>query len=212
MKSNFGKIYEYFPETWIFPSQYSEFVSMTKANKEGDNDENNDRTNTNTDETNGTSDRIWIAKPCCGRRGKDITIFKNITEFACKQSPLLVGGYKFDLRMKKNNNTKKSDIYKIDDLANHYVHLTNTSLNKWSGTFGLEKEVIGSGSKWTLSKLWEYLKTEKKIDVDELWKRICEISILTFLPIVKDVQQSNNCFELFGFDILIDGNKEFFFL
>ncbi len=79
-------------------------------------------------------------------------------------------------------------------------------------TFSTHKNVIGKGSKWTLQKLFAYLSSEKEknmaVNVEKIWKRICEIAILTFLPIVMEVKGSSNCFELFGFDVLIDGNSK----
>lgn len=65
------------------------------------------------------------------------------------------------------------------------------------------KEGVGVGCKWTLAKMFEHLKSEN-VDVDRLWQRIIDIAILTVLPAVNEIPSSPQCFELFGFDVLLD--------
>merc|ERR1712048_607847 len=99
-----------------------------------------------------------------------------------------IGNYKFDLRIYVLCTSFKpfnlwifreglvrfsTQSYDMHDLTNVYSHLTNSSINKHSEEYNVEKNIIGTGAKWKLSNLWKYL--EKKADVNKIWSRICEI-------------------------------------
>lgn len=106
---------------------------------------------------------------------------------------------------------------------NVYAHLTNASINKHSATFESEKDVVGKGSKWTLTRFFQYL-TEKGVNCSALWDRyeldtsrsfnlafssdlslivtvssIKDVVVLTMLSVVGEVQPNPACFEMFGF-------------
>ena len=55
-----------------------------------------------------------------------------------------------------------------------------------------------SGCKWTLVRLFEYLKGLGH-DTDALWLRIQRLVLLTVLPLVGQVPDDMLCWELFGF-------------
>ena len=89
-------------------------------------------------------------------------------------------------------------------LDNKFSHLTNTSINKHSPSLSWTKEDIGPGCKWTLQKLREYFDATGR-DFKRIWKRIEGIIILSLLPVSQQISvHSEGCFELYGFDILID--------
>jgi tubulin polyglutamylase TTLL2 len=101
--------------------------------------------------------------------------------------------------------------YTLGHLNNKFVHLTNTyvykcnfrSINKFSPSLNVAKAVIGSGSKWTIEKLRSYYK-EIGLDFERLWRQIELIIILTLINLAGLVPNTNCCFELFGFDIMVD--------
>lgn len=228
MRANFGKIYSFYPKSYQFPLQYSEFVTMIKRKS-------------SMKTVKHWSSSIWIAKPSNGRRGENITLFTDVSKLQYSQpmiiqkyisNPLLIGGYKFDLRIYVlitsfrplkiycyNDGLCRFSTkpYDINNINNIYSHLTNSSVNKKSNTFTKNKNVIGKGCKWTMNKLFKYLQhqivdnidndnnTKEQIDIKtKIWNQIHDIIILTVLPIIMDVEQCPNCFELFGFDIMID--------
>lgn len=61
--------------------------------------------------------------------------------------------------------------YNKGNLGNKFSHLTNTSINKYSPSVNVVKNVIGAGSKWSLDQL-HYQLTSKGCDVDYLWFKI----------------------------------------
>ena len=94
-------------------------------------------------------------------------------------------------------------------ISNLYAHLTNTSINKNSGTYKTDKDVIGSGSKWDFNTFAEWLdehSAHSNLHFSDVWKSITDIVLLTMLSLVtnKDSDEKGGCFELFGFDILLD--------
>ena len=62
---------------------------------------------------------------------------------------------------------------------------------------------VGPGCKWTLTQLRHYFLSNN-INDRVLWQRIVNIVVLTLLIQAPQVQKADNCFELYGFDILVD--------
>lgn len=69
------------------------------------------------------------------------------------------------------------------------------------------------GFKWSLSAFCQHLE-EIGIDMDLFWSRIFDVIIKSFISVENTVfaathktcTYKSNCFELFGFDILIDSD------
>ena len=97
----------------------------------------------------------------------------------------------------------------------NFRHLTNYSVNKKNENF------VGSsapdddyfGSKWSLTSLKDFLEFNVgKVETVELFERINDLVVKTLLSVENllytSVRQSvpyiNNCFEILGFDVLID--------
>ena len=93
----------------------------------------------------------------------------------------------------------------------NYTHLTNYSINKFNKASFVSEGDGGEGSKWSFPTFREKLR-ELKIDDKLIFKRIEDIVIKTIIsaePLLNNgcemfVPHRNNCFELLGFDILID--------
>lgn len=144
-------------------------------------------------------------------------------------NPMLIDDYKFDLRVyvaitsinplrvymyeegltrfatvKYNQSSKKQS---------RYVHLTNYSLNKFNANFinNTDADVDDQGSKWSLTALRRKMAAIG-IDHDKIFKKIEDIIIKTIISgenVINNatemfVPYSSNCFELLGFDVLID--------
>ncbi len=88
-------------------------------------------------------------------------------------------------------------------------------MNKNSTKFVVNNDPINdyTGSKWSISALKDFLRLNG-INVDLLWEKIEDLCVKTILSIENivygafemHVPYRNNCFELFGFDILLDSN------
>ncbi|RKO92073.1 tubulin-tyrosine ligase family-domain-containing protein [Blyttiomyces helicus] len=99
--------------------------------------------------------------------------------------------------------TMKSS-YDTTALGNVFSHLTNTSINKLSPTLDHNKDEIGPGCRWTFRRLRAYFE-DRELDFDRLWRRMQGIILLTLLPVSPEVPKTpGGCFELYGFDIIID--------
>ncbi|GLD49820.1 probable tubulin polyglutamylase TTLL2 [Lates japonicus] len=203
-------LYDFSPNAFILPNDYTRFLT----------EYNNLRL------TGGPS-VYWICKPVDLSRGRGIFIFQDIKDlvYDCSvivqryiSDPLLISGYKFDLRIyvcvksfhpltvyihQEGLVRFATEKYNLSSLHNLYAHLTNTSINKFGPFYKTEKERVGQGCKWTMSKFRHFLHSQ---DIDELllWQRINNIVTLTLLTIAPSVPSCPNCVELFGFDILID--------
>lgn len=147
----------------------------------------------------------------------------------CKyiSNPLLIDGFKFDLRVYVaitsfhplriylyNEGLVRFATQKFSlDKVSRFMHLTNYSLNKNSKNFveNTDARDDATGSKWSVSA-WRKLLRDKEIDDEQIWGKIRDIVIKTVLTVeglvFSHMQMSvpyyNNCFELLGFDILID--------
>ncbi len=100
-----------------------------------------------------------------------------------------------------------------------YAHLTNYSINKRNERY-VQNDMPGSDEeeskshKWSFSTLSKHLHSHG-VDLDLLWSKIYDViikSLLAIDPIVINnfkkigFEKNSNCFELFGYDILIDSN------
>lgn len=170
---------------------------------------------------------VWICKPADMSRGRGIFLFKDISDlqYDCNAvvqqyivNPLLIGGYKFDIRLyiavpsfhpltvyvfQEGIVRFSTEKFDLTALNNVFAHLTNTSINKHSPSYTADKETIGPGCKWTLTQLRHYLH-QNSVDDRLLWARVINIIILTLLIQAPQVPKEKNCYELYGFDILID--------
>ena len=94
-----------------------------------------------------------------------------------------------------------------------FIHLTNYAVNKNSLLFVNNQDPSEDhvGSKWSLISLKEYLRLNN-INIDSLQDKIDDLIIKTVISIESlvfsayemNVPYRTNCFDLMGFDILID--------
>jgi len=152
------------------------------------------------------------------------------------ERPLCLDGYKFDLRLyvlvtsfqpleafiyKDGFARVSTAAYSLDPqtMNNKFIHLTNSSIQKQniegpSSDNPLLKHAadvdddVGGGSKIALlgpHGLWARLRLHQ-IDTDALWASICSV-VLKSLAVVDDkMVYQPCCFEMFGYDILIDSD------
>jgi len=144
-------------------------------------------------------------------------------------------GYKFDLRIYVTvTSFNPLRIYMHEDgltrfatapyssspehYNNRFMHLTNYSVNKHNEAFEFNDNSDNDdvGTKWSLKALRRKLEA-MGVDHHTLWKRIHHVIIMTFLSCEHQVNaaidmhvpyKNKNCFQLFGFDILVDEHLE----
>jgi hypothetical protein len=149
--------------------------------------------------------------------------------------PFLIDGFKFDLRVYvavTSINPLRIYVYEdglcrfatskytelIDVKKAKFTHLTNYSLNKNSANFVNNTDAMQDdvGSKWSLVAFRTRLR-KMGHDDDLLFKKINDLIIKTVISVEHIVNNANdmfcpypkyNCFELFGFDVLVDSEVE----
>ena len=145
-------------------------------------------------------------------------------------NPFLINKKKFDLRIyafvtsiiplriyrfKEGLTRFSANKYNLD-INDRCAHLTNYAVNKNNKNYIQNEspfEVNYNSSKWTLTSLKQYLE-ENNINSELIFSKIDDIIIKTFIScennlvnaISKYCAYQENCFELYGFDILIDEN------
>ena len=151
---------------------------------------------------------------------------------ACKyiSNPYLINNKKFDLRVYVFvSSIKPLRIYRYreglvrfasdnysSDINDRCSHLTNYAVNKNNKNYiknNDPEETDFSTSKWNFSGLKQYFE-QKGINYNAIFDKIDDIIIKTFIScehsllnaLEKNCSNNNNCFELFGFDILLDSN------
>ncbi|CAK8672663.1 unnamed protein product [Clavelina lepadiformis] len=200
------------PHSYILPNEYTRFVSEYAKESQ----------------KHGRKNLYWICKPVDLSRGRGIFVFHDLKHltYDCSvvvqryiTNPFLISGYKFDLRIyvcvptfhpltiymyQEGIVRFSTDKFDLNQLNNVFSHLTNTSINKYGPSYGVDKERVGSGCKWTLSQLRSYLHQLEGFDEILLWHQISNIITLTLATQSPSVPKCQNCFEVFGFDILVD--------
>ncbi|XP_033741241.1 uncharacterized protein LOC117328027 [Pecten maximus] len=207
-------VYNFSPIAFNLPNDYTRFVAEYGKLKQ---------------QHSESKHILWICKPADLSRGRGIFLFRDISDlqYDCNavvqqyiSNPFLIGGYKFDIRVyvavpsfhplniyifEEGLVRFGTEKYDLNALHNVFAHLTNTSINKHSPGYALDKERVGPGCKWTITQLRQYFH-QHNVNDSTLWTRIINIIILTLLVQAPQVPKCDNCFELYGFDILIDEN------
>jgi len=206
MKQLFGPIYNFAPLTYIMPNEYRQFINY--FNKDGN------------------EQSLWICKPSDLSRGRGISIIDKMEDLKYDQqsvlqkyihNPLLIKGMKWDMRIyvaipqvrpmkiylyREGLVRFSSARYDKSQLNNQFSHLTNSSINKYAHGAGKEGEKVYD-NKWTVEQL-KYHFRDCGYDYDLIWLKIEKIIVLTCVNLCSVCPNLDNCFELMGFDIMID--------
>ncbi|XP_046804788.1 tubulin polyglutamylase TTLL5 isoform X3 [Lucilia cuprina] len=148
----------------------------------------------------------YVADPLCIDGHKcDLRVYVLVTSF----DPLIIYLYEEGLVRLA---TVKYDL-NADNLWNPCMHLCNYSINKYHTDYIKSRDAHEEdvGHKWTLSALLRHLKSQA-CDTNLLMANIEDLIIKSILSCAQSiisacrmfVPNGNNCFELYGFDILID--------
>ncbi|CAG9854207.1 unnamed protein product [Phyllotreta striolata] len=220
MKKVYGSIYDFSPHGYNLPLEYTKLAAECSRGRPHSSKE---------DVKYFEEKPIWICKPVAQSQGRGIFLFRKLSELNYDtntivqryiEKPLLIGGYKFDLRLyvcipsyhpvtiymyKEGLARFGTDKFSLNDLRNPFRHLTNSSINKLGPGYTEMKDRVGSGCKWNLRQLRRYFQ-QTGISDWLLWQRITSLVILTVLSHVNQIPPTVNCFEFFGFDVLIDSS------
>ncbi|XP_011300668.1 tubulin polyglutamylase TTLL13-like isoform X2 [Fopius arisanus] len=212
----FPKDYNFFPKTWCLPADYGDVVAYARTRRS--------KTFIIKPDTGCQGRGIYLTKSL-----KEVKPYERMICQVYLAKPFLLDGYKFDLRVYTLiTSCDPLRIYVYNDglarfatsrykeptsynTSNVFMHLTNYAVNKHSRLYVIDEEV---GSKRKISTLNKTLQSEG-VDVDELWRKIDEVVVKTILaayPILKHSYHTcfsthdltYACFEILGFDILID--------
>ncbi|XP_055853553.1 tubulin polyglutamylase ttll-4 isoform X2 [Episyrphus balteatus] len=148
----------------------------------------------------------YVADPLCIDGHKcDLRVYVLVTSF----DPLLIYVYEEGLVRLA---TVKYD-RNAENLWNPCMHLCNYSINKYHSDYIKSSDAQDEdvGHKWTLSALLRHLKSQG-CDTRQLMSNIEDLIIKSIFATAQSiisacrmfVPNGNNCFELYGFDILID--------
>ncbi|KAL0127819.1 hypothetical protein PUN28_003214 [Cardiocondyla obscurior] len=216
MQKLFPKDYNFFPKTWCLPADHGDVLAYSKTRRS--------RTFILKPDTGCQGRGIYLT-----RHLRDVKPSERLICQVYIAKPFLIDGYKFDLRIyvlitscdplriyMYNEGLARFATSKYKEptghnISNVFMHLTNYSVNKHSRMYVVDDEI---GSKRKISTLNKWLKL-KGVDVDEMWTKIDEVVMKTVIAAYPVLRHSYHacfsmhnetcaCFELLGFDILLD--------
>uniref|UniRef100_G3R867 Tubulin--tyrosine ligase-like protein 9 n=1 Tax=Gorilla gorilla gorilla TaxID=9595 RepID=G3R867_GORGO len=194
---------DFFPKTFEMPCEYHLFVEEFRKNP-------------------GIT---WIMKPVARSQGKGIFLFRRLKDIMdwrkdtrssdnqkddipvenyvaqrYIENPYLIGGRKFDLRVYVLVMSVFAECLLWSGHGRQDVHLTNVAVQKTSPDYHPKK-----GCKWMLQRFRQYLASKHGPEaVETLFRDIDNIFVKSLQSVQKVIISDKHCFELYGYDILID--------
>ena len=167
MQKQFPEDFKFFPQTYLLPSEYSDFRTLFKDKKK--------------------TNKTFIVKPEASCQGRGIFLTRNLDDVnpydhyviqRYLHKPYLIEGLKFDLRIyvflcgvdplrmymyNEGLSRFATDQYippNNNNLDNLFMHLTNYAINKTSSKFVQNKDENDDtvGHKRSLTFVWKYLQ------------------------------------------------------
>ncbi|XP_039392656.1 tubulin polyglutamylase TTLL5 isoform X5 [Mauremys reevesii] len=210
------KTFHILPQTFILPAEYQEFCSSYSK----------DRGPWIVKPVASSRGRgvYLINNP------NQISLEENILVSRYINNPLLIDDFKFDVRLYVlvtsydplvvylyEEGLARFATVRYDqgtkNIKNQFMHLTNYSVNKKSGDYVScdDPEVEDYGNKWSMSAMLRYLKQEGR-DTTTLMANVEDLIIKTIISAELAIATAcktflphrGSCFELYGFDVLID--------
>ncbi|DBA78232.1 TPA: Tubulin polyglutamylase ttll13P, variant 2 [Trebouxia sp. C0005] len=226
MAALFPGHYHFCPKTYVLPEDLQVLWRDFKSSKKG-------------------KPKTLILKPDSGSQGRGIKLVQSasgmqqalrdlegVDIIASKylHKPLLVNGFKFDLRVYVlvlacdplrvfiyreglvRFCTEKYKAPQASNLKAAYMHLTNYAVNKHNENFVSGPEA--HSSKWDFAMLRTWM-AEQGHDFEAVWQQIEELVVLSLLSVQPLLQMNYrtafpatndgfSCFELLGYDVLLD--------
>eukprot|EP00993_Chasmostoma_nieuportense_P001140 NODE_2046_length_1294_cov_74.487575_g1947_i0.p1 GENE.NODE_2046_length_1294_cov_74.487575_g1947_i0~~NODE_2046_length_1294_cov_74.487575_g1947_i0.p1 ORF type:complete len:427 (+),score=108.29 NODE_2046_length_1294_cov_74.487575_g1947_i0:26-1282(+) len=133
--------------------------------------------------------------------------------------PLLIGGRKFDLRIYALvlgyaplvcwlyrsafcRFTQQRFNMNLKDIGDRFIHLTNVAVQKTAPGYNRQQ-----GCKWSIRKLKTFLISRVgEAAANQLFADIQGVIIKSLLAVQKVMINDKHCFELYGYDVLIDAD------
>lgn len=222
MRKRFPDRYNFFPETYLLPSDYNEFASQFKGKL-----------------------KTFIIKPEGAAQGRGIFLVQSADQVPNSEhliaqkyvtKPYLIDGLKFDLRvyvLVAGCDPLRIYVYKEGlarfataaytapskkNLGNTFMHLTNYAINKHNPDFkeNVVQEEGESGHKLSMSYAFSLMK-KQGANIEALWNDIKLIAVKAlcagqpqlahcYRSAQPDDKYNHMCFEVLGLDILVNGN------
>lgn len=218
MIREFGEEYRIVPKTWIFPEDLRRFQKERE------------------DTTEAKLWILKPANSACGRGIRILTKNSGLPKkgqfVACEyiMRPHLLNGFKYDLRLyvfitsyepltiylyREGLVRFATQPYSTKNTKTRFAHLTNFSVNKKAASFRAAEDGVddAGASKWSLKGLQAAFK-ELGIDYEAVFVRVKDLvvkAVLSVEPVIANNMQraSRNrhlCFELYGFDVILDAD------
>ena len=179
---------------------------------------------------------LWIMKPAVASRGRGIQVVSDLSQISYSEpmiiqryitNPMLLNGYKFDLRiyvLVTSINPLEAFIYKDgfaristvpftldpEHLGNKYVHLTNSSIQRHNeesmqagedqsmGAHQRQQDCLLGGTKLNFTTLKQRL-AGISVNWDNIWAKTCDVVLKSLCMASDHIPYNSNSFELYTF-------------